>query len=116
MQIPNYVTWTMTACLAGAALLLGMVVARSQLRRPKTGKAGMIGQVGVTRTVLDPDGMVLVFGELWAATAEEPPIAPGQNVVVTAVNGLSVRVRRATVDEMIAFSDVADRRVVVPVQ
>ncbi len=76
----------------------------------------MIGQIGVTRTVLDPDGMVLVFGELWAATAEEPPIAPGQNVAVTAVNGLALRVRRATAEEVIAFSDVADRRAVVPVQ
>ncbi|HEX3301410.1 MAG TPA: nodulation protein NfeD [Thermomicrobiales bacterium] len=115
-QIPNYVTWTMTACLAGAALLLGMVVAKSQLRRPKTGKPGMIGQIGVTRTALDPSGMVLVFGELWAATAEQPPIAPGQNVSVTAVNGMSLLVRRATAEEVIAFSDVADRRAVVPVQ
>jgi membrane-bound serine protease (ClpP class) len=115
-QIPAYVTWTMTACLAGAALLLGMVVAKSQLRRPQTGKPGMIGQIGVTRTALDPSGMVLVFGELWAATAETPPIAPGQNVAVTAVNGMSLLVRRATAEEVIAFSDVADRRAVVPVQ
>jgi membrane-bound serine protease (ClpP class) len=115
-QIPAYVTWTMTACLAGAALLLGMVVAKSQLRRPQTGKPGMIGQIGVTRTALDPSGMVLVFGELWAATAETPPIASGQNVAVTAVNGMSLLVRRATAEEVIAFSDVADRRAVVPVQ
>ena len=72
----------MTACLAVSALLLGMVVVAEPVAAPKTGKAGMIGQIGVARTVLDPDGMVLVFGELWAATAEEPPIAAGQNVFV----------------------------------
>jgi membrane-bound ClpP family serine protease len=106
----------MTACLGVSAVLLGMAVVRARFRKTRTGKAGMVGQIGVARTKLDPDGMVLVFGELWAATAEGPPIEDGENVYVLAVSGLSLRVRRATVEEMIALTDVGDRRAVVPVR
>jgi membrane-bound serine protease (ClpP class) len=93
-----------------------MAVVRARFRKTRTGKAGMIGQIGVARTDLAPDGMVLVFGELWAATAEGSPIEEGQNVYVLAVSGLSLRVRRATVEEVIALTDVVDRRAVVPVR
>jgi membrane-bound serine protease (ClpP class) len=116
LRASKAVIYTMTACLGVSAVLLGMAVVRARFRKTKTGKAGMIGQIGVARTDLAPDGMVLVFGELWAATAEGPPIEEGQNVYVLAVSGLSLRVRRATVEEVIALTDVVDRRAVVPVR
>jgi len=38
---------------------------------------------------------VLVRGERWRALAEDGPIEAGQRVVVTAVEGFELRVRRA---------------------
>jgi membrane-bound serine protease (ClpP class) len=65
-------------------------------RRPVTsGKASMIGMTGVVRG----GGVVAVRGELWNAhSASGEPLAPGEEVVVEAVEGgLTLLVRPATV-------------------
>jgi membrane-bound serine protease (ClpP class) len=56
-----------------------------QVRRAptQTGREELIGQIGVVRTPLDPDGYVLVHGELWRATSEDGPIRAGTPVEVT---------------------------------
>jgi membrane-bound serine protease (ClpP class) len=54
----------------------------------------MLGLVGEARTALDPEGKVFIRGEFWDATADQE-IASGESVEVTAVEGMSLRVRRA---------------------
>jgi len=61
-----------------------------------TGKEAMIGQVAVARTRLDPSGMVFVEGALWAATTEGDRIEPGEEVIVTKVEGLKLKVVKKT--------------------
>jgi membrane-bound ClpP family serine protease len=39
--------------------------------------------------------MVLVEGELWRATSEGGPLSEGEEVVIVAVDGLKLRVRKA---------------------
>ena len=38
--------------------------------KPSTGQEGLIGEVGVARTRLDPEGQVFVHGELWKARCD----------------------------------------------
>jgi membrane-bound ClpP family serine protease len=48
------------------------------------------------RQPLDPEGYVLVHGELWRARTDAPPIVVGEPVEVTAIDdGLVLEVRRA---------------------
>ena len=61
-------------------------------RRPATGREEMIGLVGIARTALAPDGQLAVRGELWEAVSEEP-VSAGDQVEVTAVDGLRLRVK-----------------------
>ena len=64
-------------------------------RRPAVGgMTGMVGQVGVVRRPLEPQGMVLVNGELWKAESESGPLAAGEPVVVTRQDGFVLGVRR----------------------
>lgn len=63
-------------------------------RQPTTGTEGLIGQTAVVRRALDPDGMVLVEGELWVAEAESGPIPVGERVIVVSRDGYRLRVRR----------------------
>ncbi len=63
--------------------------------KPVTGREGLLGATGEARTDLNPAGMVFVQGETWRAEAEDPPIPKGALVVVTAVRGLRIRVRKA---------------------
>jgi membrane-bound serine protease (ClpP class) len=56
----------------------------------------MIGETGQALTVIEPGGTgrVATHGEIWRAIAHEP-IAEGDRVTVTDVDGLTVRVRKA---------------------
>ncbi|MBI2467290.1 MAG: nodulation protein NfeD [Candidatus Rokubacteria bacterium] len=69
---------------------------RAQLRRPATGSEGLIGQVGVARTPLAPEGQVFVRGELWKAVAEAGTIAEGERVRIVGVDSLTLTVTRLT--------------------
>jgi membrane-bound serine protease (ClpP class) len=116
LQVPREITYTMTACIAAAAALIGLVVLKGQFRRTRTGKAGMVGQVGIVRSDLNPSGMVLVFGEHWSARAIDQPIPAGEHVTVERVDGLRLEVRPATAAEIAQATESGDRRAVVPVR
>jgi membrane-bound serine protease (ClpP class) len=53
----------------------------------------LIGARGVVKQSLSPVGSVQVKSELWSAVADEP-LAAGEHVVVTAIEGLKLRVAR----------------------
>jgi membrane-bound serine protease (ClpP class) len=79
--------------LASAFTLLVIGTGVNALRRrPATGREEMIGLVGIARTALSPDGQLAVRGELWEAVSEQP-VSPGDQVEVTAVDGLRLRVK-----------------------
>ena len=84
-----------TALATGA--FLAFVVAKAagaQRRRVATGREGLMGETGVVREALDPEGVVFLHGELWRAVAEDGPVAVGERVRVTGREGLCLRVRR----------------------
>jgi membrane-bound serine protease (ClpP class) len=67
---------------------------RIQMKKPTTGQEGLVGQIGVVRTRIDPEGQILVRGEIWTAFCEEPAEV-GQKVRVLEVIGLQVKVEKA---------------------
>jgi membrane-bound serine protease (ClpP class) len=66
------------------------------MQRPTTGTSGLLHEVGEARTSIDPEGQVFVHGELWAAVASGPGIAAGERVRVIGIDGLRLRVERAS--------------------
>jgi membrane-bound serine protease (ClpP class) len=70
------------------------LVFRAQVSRPQTGADGLSGKIGVVKSPIDPEGKVLVHGELWKATAGDP-IPEGVNVRVIKVVGLALEVEPA---------------------
>jgi membrane-bound serine protease (ClpP class) len=76
------------------AFLVGAAV-RAHRRRVETGSEGLCGRVARTLTPLDPEGLVLVEGERWAAREETGATVPaGEEVVVTGTEGLRLKVKR----------------------
>lgn len=92
------INWWVIAVVAVviAAIFLFVVgaIIRSQRRRPVTGKEGLVGKVALAQTELAPTGMVLVEGEHWTAKTEGDRIEPGEEVVVTKVEGLKLWVTK----------------------
>ena len=83
--------------VAGFAVVAGIVVlivTRSIFGAQTAGVDELLGLVGQARTPLSPHGKVFIRGEFWSAMADQE-IASGERVEVTAVEGMSLRVRRA---------------------
>ena len=68
-------------------------VFRAHRRQPATGREGLVGQAGVARTRLNPDGLIFIRGEIWNATCAEG-VEPGEQVQVTSVAGLKLKVKK----------------------
>jgi membrane-bound serine protease (ClpP class) len=75
-------------------VFLMTLVIRARRNRVVTGREGMIGEIGVARTQLEPSGKVFVHGELWNAVARTT-VAPGARVRVSAIDGLQLIVEPA---------------------
>jgi membrane-bound serine protease (ClpP class) len=73
------------------AIFLMTLVLKSRKNRVVTGSEGMVGEIGVVRTQLGPEGTVFVHGETWNAIASAP-IAEGARVRVRQVDGLRLLV------------------------
>ncbi len=99
-ELPIRVSWTViipvVAVTAGIFVFAISAGVRAQLSRPTTGAAGLLSEVGEVKTAIDPEGAVLVRGELWTAVANGPGIGVGERVRVVGVEGLKLRVERAS--------------------
>ena len=81
--------------MAGLVITAVSMGLRALYRPASTGAAGMLGQVGVVKRALDPEGQVLIDGELWQAVAEDGPVAAGEMVRVARMDGLTLTVTRS---------------------
>ncbi len=63
-------------------------------RKPITGAEGLVGLEGIANTDITKDGgMVSLHGELWSAYSDEL-IPKGERIVVEAVAGLKIKIRK----------------------
>jgi len=69
-------------------------IVKGQKRKLSAGVEDMIGKEAVAQTTLDPKGTVLAEGELWTAIAEGSKIEPGEEVIITKVEGLKLWVTK----------------------
>ena len=67
----------------------------SQFRKIKTGKEGMIGEIGITKAPIKDKGLVFVDGEIWQARCNSE-IEEGERVEVVGMEGLVLSVRKIT--------------------
>jgi membrane-bound serine protease (ClpP class) len=94
LQIDWWVIALVVIVITAVFVFVVGAVIRSQRRRPVSGKEGLVGQIALAQTELDPTGMVLVEGERWTARAEGGRIEPGEEAVVTKVEGLKLWVTK----------------------
>jgi membrane-bound ClpP family serine protease len=84
------------AIVFGVAFIVFVIYAivKGQKRRVSVGVEEMIGKEAVVQTALNPKGTVLAEGELWTAIAEDSTIEPGEEVIITKVEGLKLWVTK----------------------
>jgi membrane-bound serine protease (ClpP class) len=83
------------AALAMSVLILGVgyIAFRERRGRAKTGREGLVGEVGVVREAIAPGspGRLFVHGEIWRASSTAT-IAAGARARIDAVQGLELMV------------------------
>jgi len=93
------ISWAVIAPVVGLSALLFIITVSLAVRvhreKADTGKEGMLGLEGEAKTDIHSDGQVFVRGEYWNAWSDEL-IKKGERVRVEAVNGLKVKVRKAS--------------------
>jgi membrane-bound serine protease (ClpP class) len=72
--------------VSGFFVGVATLVFRAQLSKPATGSLGLVGEIGVVKKALAPEGKVFVHGELWNARSKEPLDEDTKVRVVKVVN------------------------------
>jgi len=67
---------------------------RAHIKRVYTGKEGLIGEEGVARTDIDPEGKVFVHGELWQAESLEKILKGTKVEVAEVMKNLKIKVKK----------------------
>lgn len=80
--------------VSGFFVLVAGLVFRAQISKPRTGSQGLVGEMGIVKKALAPEGKVFVHGELWNARSEQT-IAEGEKVRVVNVMNLMLEVESA---------------------
>lgn len=78
---------------AGFFIFAVTMAIRARIKRPTTGKEGLIGEIGVASTPLAPEGKISVHGEYWNAISDQA-VEQGEKVRVIGVTNLKVTVKK----------------------
>jgi membrane-bound serine protease (ClpP class) len=100
VDLPSSILSISYATIITVAILTGLFffgvlsyAIKAQLSKVKTGREGLVGEGGVAQTDVFDGGKVFVHGEIWNGKSEEL-IHEGEKVIVTAVEGLVVKVKK----------------------
>lgn len=67
---------------------------KAQRRKPTTGAEGIIGEIGIAISDLDPAGEVRVHGEIWKSESIAGKIESGQTIKVEGISHLKLKVSK----------------------
>jgi membrane-bound serine protease (ClpP class) len=95
-QVSRTVALLVAATMAGLVLFAAAKIVQVRRAAVVTGEDELVGQIGVVRQALDPEGYVFVHGELWRARTHGDSVPPGESVRVEGLDdGLTLRVAPA---------------------
>jgi membrane-bound serine protease (ClpP class) len=79
--------------IGGFFVAVSSLAYRAYRTKPRGGMDGLVGEVGLVRERIDPEGLIFIHGEYWHATAGDV-IEPGERVEVESAEGLLLKVKR----------------------
>ncbi len=84
--------------ISGFFVVVSSLAYRAHRSKPRSGMEGLVGEMGIVKEALDPEGLVFVHGELWSASSHEK-IEADEKVQVKGIDGLVLEVVRAVDQE-----------------
>ena len=86
-------TWLIVIVVIGVVIFLAFTIIygiRAHRRQISAGREDLIGRVAEVNTVIDPKGTVFIEGERWVAISDKGRVEPGEEVIITKVEGLKL--------------------------
>jgi len=81
--------------ITSAFLILAVyLTVKAHRRKPTTGREGLLGETGIVKSKIDPQGKVFIHGEYWDAISDEM-IPEGTRVKVTEIKDIGIKVKKA---------------------
>ncbi len=85
--------WLNVLIVTGIVAFLAVTIIwgiRAHRTQVLAGREELIGKAAEVITTLKPKGTVAIQGERWIAIAEKGPVKPGEEVIITRVDGLKL--------------------------
>jgi len=93
-QVDPWLIAVVTILIAGLFAFVVSRVIRAHHRQASTGREELVGKTAIVKVALEPEGTVLFKGERWTAILEKGRVKPGEEVIITKVDGLQLRVTK----------------------
>ncbi len=77
--------------IASSVFVVNLVI-RAHRNQVSAGREDLVGKAAVVKIALEPQGVVFVEGERWAAVSEKGRVEPEEEVIITKVDRLKLRV------------------------
>jgi len=81
-------------CVIAFLILVINRVIRAHRRQVATGREELIGKTAVVKIALEPKGVVSIQGERWIAIADKGLVKPGEEVLISKVERLTLYVTK----------------------
>ena len=79
------------AAFLAIAIIWGI---RAHRHQASAGREDLIGKSAEVKIALEPKGVVFIQGERWTAVSEKGRVEPGEEVIITKVDGLKLYVTK----------------------
>lgn len=89
--------WLIAIVVIGSVVFLAVTIIwgiRAHRQQALAGREELVGKTAEVKTLIDPKGTVFIQGERWKAIADEGRVNPGEEVIITKVEGLTLYVTR----------------------
>jgi membrane-bound serine protease (ClpP class) len=92
-QIGSPDVWLIIVVIIALAAFIAISVIwgiRAHRQQILAGREDLVGKIAEAKTVMKPKGTVFVEGEHWTAISEKGRVEPGEEVIITKVDGLKL--------------------------
>lgn len=93
-QMDAWLIVTLVVCVVAFLAVTIIWGIRAHRRRISAGSEELVGRTAEVRIALEPKGAVFLEGEQWTAVSESGRIEPGEEVIITKVDGLKLYVTK----------------------
>lgn len=99
-RIDPWLIAVVVLAVSAVFVLIVIAIIRAYRLQVNTGREGLIGQTAVVRVPLEPRGTVFIEGETWNAWLDTGRAERGEEVIVTQVEGLQLKVIKKSKEEV----------------